>query len=127
MDLAHVVDGFGETVKEFDSCGIAEFAEATTTVYCAHESHSLAEADVFSRGANLAHHFHDGPLPGSQIPSIMHCFQGRNVQGPDDSHAEELGVGVVPEALWKLGIHALPVFTGSPAGGAAEVPGVIIP
>ena len=57
------------------------------------------------------------------VPDSEQSLGRRDGQRPDDANAEELGVGVIPDALGELGILDLPDFVGIAACGAAEFVG----
>ena len=64
---------------------------------------------------------------GPEVPGIVHFLDGGHAERADEAHAEELGAGVIPDALGKLGVHHFPGVLGAAAGGAAEVLWIIIP
>ncbi len=60
------------------------------------------------------------------VPVRLHLLGGRRLERADDAEAEELGVGVIPDALGELRVLDLPLGTGAAAGGDAELGGIFV-
>ncbi len=62
------------------------------------------------------------------VPVLLHVLFRRGFERTDDSEAEELGVGVIPDALRELGILDFPVGVGGAACCDSELfGGIIVP
>src|SRR5437667_9671980 len=56
----------------------------------------------------------------SAVPVFSHFLRWRDLERADDAEAEELGVGVVPDALGQLRVLHLPRFIRAETRGTAE-------
>ncbi len=63
--------------------------------------------------------------PASQILAFSSSVG--SLSGRANAKAHELGVGVVPHALRELRVLLFPIFARSPAGGAAQRLGIVVP
>src|SRR2546430_3340064 len=61
------------------------------------------------------------------VPVFGHLLRRRHLQRPNDAEAEELRVGMIPDALGQLRVLHLPRFVGRPPRGAAKLLRRVIP